>query len=276
MIQAAPGTGIVTSFVMQSDDLDEIDWEWLGGDTAQVQTNYFSKGDTSTYDRGGFSKVNAPQSSFHTYTIDWSPEALVWSIDGVAVRTLAYKDAHGGTTFPQTPMQIKLGTWDAGASTQPAGTVEWAGGRTPFGAGSGAPYTAYYKSLKITDRSNGVAGATSYEYVGTSGTYDNIKVNTDGSSSNSTSTTKSSTKSSTSSTKSGSQTANAATGSKTTDTTLATTTTGKSTATGSSATTTSSASKTSNTATVATNGVSKMGTSLAGAVGAMAAALALL
>jgi hypothetical protein len=26
VIQAAPGTGIVSSFVMESDDLDEIDW----------------------------------------------------------------------------------------------------------------------------------------------------------------------------------------------------------------------------------------------------------
>lgn len=28
--QAATGTGIVSSFVLESDDLDEIDWEWLG------------------------------------------------------------------------------------------------------------------------------------------------------------------------------------------------------------------------------------------------------
>jgi hypothetical protein len=41
--QAAPGAGIVSSFVLQSDDLDEIDWEWLGADPDEVQSNYFGK-----------------------------------------------------------------------------------------------------------------------------------------------------------------------------------------------------------------------------------------
>jgi hypothetical protein len=39
-MKAAPGAGIVSSFVMQSDDLDEIDWEWIGSDTAQVQSKF--------------------------------------------------------------------------------------------------------------------------------------------------------------------------------------------------------------------------------------------
>lgn len=38
-IKAAPGAGIVSSFVLQSDTLDEIDWEWLGADPNEVQTN---------------------------------------------------------------------------------------------------------------------------------------------------------------------------------------------------------------------------------------------
>lgn len=40
-MKAAPGRGIVSSAVLQSDCLDEIDWEWLGGDNTRVQTNYF-------------------------------------------------------------------------------------------------------------------------------------------------------------------------------------------------------------------------------------------
>jgi hypothetical protein len=40
----APGQGIVSAFVMQSDDLDEIDWEFLGGQPTQGQSNYFTKG----------------------------------------------------------------------------------------------------------------------------------------------------------------------------------------------------------------------------------------
>ena len=65
-LEAAMGPGIVSAFILQSDDLDEIDWEWLGGATTYVQSNYFSKGDTSSYDRGGTHAVSNPQSSFHS------------------------------------------------------------------------------------------------------------------------------------------------------------------------------------------------------------------
>ncbi|KAH8904355.1 hypothetical protein BR93DRAFT_883204 [Coniochaeta sp. PMI_546] len=177
-IQASNGVGVVTSFVLQSDDLDEIDWEWLGGDTTQVQTNYFSKGDTTTYDRGGYSPVNNPQGAVHKYTIDWQPTQLQWLIDDVVVRTLTYDAAKGGSTYPQTPMQIKLGTWVAGGKDAPEGTVQWAGGHTDF---SQAPFIGYYQKLSVTDYSNGKTGATSYEYGDQSGTYGSIIVHTDGS-----------------------------------------------------------------------------------------------
>lgn len=40
-MKAAPGAGIVSSFVMESDALDEIDWEWIGSDTARAQSKFF-------------------------------------------------------------------------------------------------------------------------------------------------------------------------------------------------------------------------------------------
>lgn len=171
--RASVGTGVVTSFVLQSDDLDEIDWEWLGGDTTQVQTNYFSKGDTTTYDRGGFSGVGTPQEEFHTYTIDWTAEKLDWIIDGTVVRTLTYADAKGGASYPQTPMQIKLGTWVAGRKDAPEGTVQWAGGYTDF---SQAPFNGYYKSVTVQDYMNGAKSAGSYVYGDMTGTYQSIKI----------------------------------------------------------------------------------------------------
>lgn len=173
VVRASVGTGVVTSFVLQSDDLDEIDWEWLGGDDTQVQTNYFSKGDTTTYDRGGFSGVGSPQADFHTYTIDWTAEKLDWIIDGTVVRTLKYADAKGGASYPQTPMQIKLGTWVAGRKDAPEGTVQWAGGYTDF---TQAPFNGYYKSVTVQDYMNGAKSAGSYVYGDQSGTYESIKI----------------------------------------------------------------------------------------------------
>ena len=61
VMQAAPGQGIISSIFLQSDDLDEIDIEWTGGDTTQVQSNIFPKGNVTTYDRGGFHEVSNPQ-----------------------------------------------------------------------------------------------------------------------------------------------------------------------------------------------------------------------
>lgn len=39
---AAKGQGIISSIVLQSQDLDEVDWEWIGGQEGKVQMNYVS------------------------------------------------------------------------------------------------------------------------------------------------------------------------------------------------------------------------------------------
>ncbi|KAH9228473.1 glycoside hydrolase family 16 protein [Colletotrichum gloeosporioides 23] len=171
VLKAAPGKGVVTSVVLQSDDLDEIDWEWIGSDTAQVQTNYFGKGDTTTYDRGAYHPVSDPINAYHTYTIDWTSDYVRWSIDGTQVRELKYADAKGGSRFPQTPMEVKIGTWVAGRKDAPKGTVEWAGGYTDFNE---APFNAYYKSITITDNMGGKKGAKEYVYGDKSGSWESI------------------------------------------------------------------------------------------------------
>ncbi len=174
-IQAAPEGGIVTSAVLQSDDLDEIDWEWVGGDNTQVQSNYFSKGDDSTFDRGGFHDVDSPITQFHMYTIDWTPEAIQWIINGKTVRTL--KAADVGDKYPQSPMQIRLGAWTAGREGAPEGTIEWSGGIADFSKG---PFNAYYKSISIVDYAGG-SSATSkdvkeYVFGDRSGSADSIQI----------------------------------------------------------------------------------------------------
>ncbi|OBT64610.1 hypothetical protein VE03_06359 [Pseudogymnoascus sp. 23342-1-I1] len=175
VMKASPGQGIVSSFVLESDDLDEVDWEWIGSDTKQVQSNYFGKGDDSTFDRGGFHAVANPQTEFHTYKLDWTAEKLVWSIDGAAVRTLLYADAKSGTRYPQTPMKVKIGSWVAGSSTAPTGTVEWAGGLASWT--NNPTYQMVVKSVKITDANT---GATSYSYGDKTGSWESIVISTDG------------------------------------------------------------------------------------------------
>ncbi|KAH7356906.1 hypothetical protein BKA65DRAFT_548291 [Rhexocercosporidium sp. MPI-PUGE-AT-0058] len=55
---------------MESDDLDEIDWEWLGGNSIVVETNYFGKGNTTIYDRATNPPCNGPLDIWHIYTVD--------------------------------------------------------------------------------------------------------------------------------------------------------------------------------------------------------------
>jgi beta-glucanase (GH16 family) len=181
VVQAALGTGVVTSVTLQSDDLDEIDWEWLGGDATQVQTNYFSKGCTDVYDRGGYSNVADPQHNFDTYTIDWNSQRINWLINGNIVRTLTNTGAGGCDAFPQTPMQLKVGTWIAGNPASPAGTIEWGGGLTDF---SQAPFYGYYQSITVQDYmgASGATAAGSYSYGDQSGTWQSIKISADGAS----------------------------------------------------------------------------------------------
>ena len=111
ILKAANGTGIVSSFYLQSDDLDEIDIEWVGGDNTQFQSNFFSKGDTTTYDRGEFHGVDAPTDKFHNYTLDWAMDKTTWYLDGESVRVLSNTSSEG---YPQSPMYLMMGIWAGG------------------------------------------------------------------------------------------------------------------------------------------------------------------
>jgi hypothetical protein len=126
VMKAAPGGGIVSSVVLESDCLDEIDWEWVGSDATTAQTNYFGKGITGNYDRGKTLPVPGGDAfnTFHTYAIDWTAAQIVWSIDGTPVRTLAYAAADGnGAQYPQTPMKVKIGAWSGGDPSNAPGTI---------------------------------------------------------------------------------------------------------------------------------------------------------
>src|ERR1700685_2351925 len=101
------------------------------------------------------------------YTLDWSETELNWIIDGTVVRTLTA--ASVGGQYPQTPMQVRLGTWCGGCSGEPEGTVEWAGGPTTF---SDDPYVMTITSLTIDNANPG----GSYVYSDMSGSASSITI----------------------------------------------------------------------------------------------------
>lgn len=167
-MKAAPGAGIVSSLVLESDDLDEIDIEWLGANPDEMQSNYFGKGRTTTYNRGQFHAVQGTQAQWIKYTIDWTQDRIVWMAGGKVVRTLTQKDA-AEDQYPQTPMRIKFGSWAGGdPSTNAPGTVSWARGPTDYSKG---PFTMQVQSVVIADYSTG----KEYRYKDTSGTWGSIE-----------------------------------------------------------------------------------------------------
>ncbi|PQE15379.1 glycosyl hydrolase family 16 protein [Rutstroemia sp. NJR-2017a BVV2] len=166
-MKAAPGAGIVSTLVLQSDDLDEIDMEWLGADDTEVQTNYFGKGMVTDYNRGAFDPAANNQGQFITYTIEWTAEQLVWSVGSTVVRVLTPATADTNQ-YPQTPMQIKFGAWSGGDSSNAAGTISWARGPTDYSDG---PFTMVVQSIAVTDYSTG----TQYKYGDESGNWTSIE-----------------------------------------------------------------------------------------------------
>lgn len=168
-LKTAPGKGIVSSFMLLSDDLDEIDLEFLGGNGTAVETNYFGKGVNNYTWESDFEVSGGTINDFHNYTIDWTNSSLQWYIDGELKRTLTPEEANNTHSYPQTPMRIYIGPWAGGDPDNSEGTIQWAGGETDYSAG---PFTMSVQKIKVTDYGRG----TSYNYTDQSGTWDSIEM----------------------------------------------------------------------------------------------------
>lgn len=170
-VKMAKGQGIVSSVVLMSDDLDEIDWEWVGSNTGQVQSNFYGKGNTTTYNRGATHTVPNADTEYHNYTTYWDQNKMEWWIDGALQRTVTYGDplALWGKNYPQTPCQVKISNWPAGQQGNAKGTVQWAGGYVNY---ADAPFTMSVQSVRVQDFHTG----KQYTYGDMSGTWQSINV----------------------------------------------------------------------------------------------------
>ncbi|KAK5129836.1 hypothetical protein LTR08_002773 [Meristemomyces frigidus] len=125
------GAGVVTAFIMMSDVHDEIDFEFVGVDLEHAQSNYYFQGIADYDNEENLTVTNTVQNT-HTYTFDWQPDQITWSIDGNVMRTKQRNESYNTTTqqyhFPQSPARIELSLWPAGLEGNGAGTIDWAGG----------------------------------------------------------------------------------------------------------------------------------------------------
>ena len=99
--------GVVSSFFTYTgpsdgNPWDEIDIEFLGKDTTQVQFNYFTDGKGGheyLYDLG----FDATE-EFHTYAFEWKEDSITWYVDGKAVHKAEKR-------IPVTPSKIMANAW---------------------------------------------------------------------------------------------------------------------------------------------------------------------
>ena len=127
--------GVVSSFFTYTGPSDgtvwdEIDIEFLGKNTNQVQFNYYTRGQGNheyVYNLG----FDASQ-SFHQYGFYWDSSSITWYVDKKPVYT-AYRD------IPQTPGRIMMNAWNG------TGVDEWLGHYNGV-----APLTAQYDWISYT------------------------------------------------------------------------------------------------------------------------------
>ncbi|KAJ9622059.1 putative glycosidase CRH2 [Taxawa tesnikishii (nom. ined.)] len=182
------GAGVVTAFIMMSDVKDEIDFEFVGVDLEHAQSNYYFQGITD-YDNEKNLTVSNTVTNTHTYTFDWQPDYIAWSIDGQVQRTKFRNETYNSTSgqyhFPQTPARIQLSLWPAGLAKNGQGTIDWAGGLVDWNS----PYMTngyYYAmvndvSVDCYDPPAGYKnqGSKSYKYTTTYGTNDTVAITND-------------------------------------------------------------------------------------------------
>lgn len=191
-MKSSRGQGVVSAFILLSDNKDEIDFEFVGADLKTAQSNYYWQGVTNYQQEKNITLSNGGDtfSEYHNYTIDWQPDQLTWSVDGNSVRTLKKSDTFNKSDnqyhYPQTPARVQLSLWPAGISKNGQGTVDWAGGLINWNAQDvqqNGYYYSMFKDINVqcydTPSGANVSGSTSYIYTNSQGMEKSIAVTND-------------------------------------------------------------------------------------------------
>lgn len=185
-LKTSRGAGVVTAFILMSDVRDEIDFEFVGTDLTTAQTNYYFQGITN-YQNGANISLSDTFNNYHTYTIEWTPEQITWSIDGQVGRTKKRSDTYNKTTnryeYPQTPSRVQLSLWPGGLPTNAEGTIKWAGGLVDWNSQDIKTNGYYYAAVKDVSiqcydpPSNAKrSGSKAFVYTNIAGTEDTIEI----------------------------------------------------------------------------------------------------
>ena len=144
-----PVPGVITSAITMSDRGDEIDFETVGNDETNVQTNVFYKAIPEYAIHSTIAPIGSSGALWHDYTVDWTSTSITWSVDGKAVRTY-FKNSStavspatppGERWFPTTASKLQVAVWDDGDAA-------WGGGPIPWG--DDESYMASFAYIDVT------------------------------------------------------------------------------------------------------------------------------
>ncbi|KAI9930664.1 hypothetical protein ASPWEDRAFT_171288 [Aspergillus wentii DTO 134E9] len=186
-VKSSRGGGVITGFILMSDDKDEIDYEWVGYNLTSVQTDFYFQGVQNYSNEVTVPVDSNTYSDWHEYTIDWKPDAIDWLVDGKVLHTLTKNSTYNATAnryqFPQSPSRLEMSLWPGGLSTAGTGTIEWAGGLVDWDSDDIKEYGYYYAMYKdITiecyspPEGTIVKGDKSYVYTSYSGLSETFEV----------------------------------------------------------------------------------------------------
>lgn len=115
-MKAAKGSGVISNMFLWKDGSElpgifweEVDIEVFGKDNATSwQSNIITGIDSRIYSEGVHEQSTSFGDEYHTFAIEWTPDQVVWTVNGEVIRT-----AQGGSASDlRNPAQMRINFWN--------------------------------------------------------------------------------------------------------------------------------------------------------------------